>query len=255
MKKFLGQFTILVTLSALFLIAVLLLLPDTRSVLMVMLSGDEYYDNHSSSYWIEALRHDDAEVRRSAAFALGQMGESSPEAISSLSELLLTDKEDLVRLNASLALMKIGKPAGSACRALAEGLKDNVMFVRMNCAMALARIGPEAHEAVPHLVTAMQSASNRPRVPVFSRSVREQAAAALGKIGPAARSSVMALAELLEDSEPGMRGVAAMALGMIGADAKPAVPALLKALEDEDRRVREVAVTALGQIDPDALPR
>ena len=74
--------------------------------------------------------------------------------------------------------------------------------------------------------------------------VRTDATDALVRRGARA---VPALVELLNDEEPGNRGIAASTLAKIGPAASEAIPTLLKtAVEDEDEGVQEKAGQALG---------
>ncbi|MCH5375124.1 MAG: HEAT repeat domain-containing protein, partial [Planctomycetes bacterium] len=80
-------------------------------------------------------------------------------------------------------------------------------------------------------------------------AVRCQAAAAFGQWGD--RAAVVALAEVLKDSDASVRREAAKALGQLKDDR--AVPGLIKALGDTDANVRFFAAYALGEIkDPRA---
>jgi hypothetical protein len=55
---------------------------------------------------IGALKHDDAQVRASAAYSLGEIGQSAKKSVPSLVEAL-QDKEEIVRAEAAIALVQI----------------------------------------------------------------------------------------------------------------------------------------------------
>ena len=90
--------------------------------------------------------------------------------------------------------------------------------------------------------------SNIRRLGNPDQQVQKQAIDALVQMG---QSAVPALAEALQDKEPGVRRSAAEALGWIGPKAQDAVPALVEALQDKEL-VRQGAMEALGQIGPAA---
>jgi HEAT repeat protein len=73
--------------------------------------------------WAAALHDPSAEVRRKAAFTLGNIGPSDPAALPALIGALHDDDAG-VRREAILALPKCGPAAKSAAPALA-GLKDH----------------------------------------------------------------------------------------------------------------------------------
>jgi len=70
----------------------------------------------------------------------------------------------------------------------------------------------------------------------------------LRKIGQEAKSTNLALIELLKDSDPTVRSRAAMALGEIGPEAISAAPELVNALKDHNEYVRSSSAIALGEI-------
>jgi HEAT repeat protein len=82
--------------------------------------------------------------------------------------------------------------------------------------------------------------------------VRHVAATTLWGMGAKARAAVPGLAQLLSDTETGLRVAAAMALANMGPAAKDAVPALVVALKDRESEVRQWAAKALGAIGPGA---
>jgi hypothetical protein len=100
---------------------------------------------------IQALEDESVWVRRSAAYALGEIG---PEdgVIPALIQALW-DEERLVSGAASRALGDIGP---EAVPALIQALGDEDGRVREVAARALGWIGPEAREAIPALIQALE---------------------------------------------------------------------------------------------------
>ena len=104
---------------------------------------------------VGALEHDDPEVRRWSAEALGNIASGEPAVVSGLKKQMKDDDED-ARRTAALALAKLGPAAESAVPELADGLTDGNRYARGNAAEALRRIGTPAalNALVPALTTA-----------------------------------------------------------------------------------------------------
>jgi len=177
---------------------------------------------------IELLRDKESDVRRRAAYALGQI--QAKEAVLPLLELL-KDKDSDVRGLAASALGQI--QAKEAVLPLLELLKDKDSNVRGFAAVVLGQI--QAKEAVGPLFELLKDKYS---------VVRSNAASALGKLQ--AKEAVGPLLELLKDKESYARSDAANALGQM--QAKEAVLPLIELLKDEERNVRASAADALGQI-------
>src|SRR5437870_5654595 len=86
-------------------VVIVLLIPSSRSVVLGYVTNEPGYDNRPAGYWVLALKDPDPEVRRNAAFCLGQIGSSYPAAVPDLA-VALKDESPEVRLNAALALFK-----------------------------------------------------------------------------------------------------------------------------------------------------
>jgi HEAT repeat protein len=213
-KRFLAWVGILLAAT----LAVVLVVPGSRTLTLGYLKREPTIDNLPESYYVQAMRSPKWETRRDAVFALGTLGKDGRGAVAALAAAL-HDDEPRVRFNAALALFKIGPDGGAAAAVgdLSEALDDDVPLVRMDAAMALCRIGPGARAAVPALIQALRRRDNRVLAPgmPFGYTIREQAALALGRIGPGARDAVPDLREALSDEEPNMRGSAAAALRLI----------------------------------------
>jgi HEAT repeat protein len=215
---------------------------------------------------IEALRDQDADVRRAAAEALGWIG---APAVPALSEALRDQDKD-VRGAAVWALRGIGAPAVPA---LSAALRDQDWRVRFEAARVLGQMGEVAAPAVPVLIEILRDqdvfvrstaagalwniSQNPVGIPILIQALRDQdrygrsaAARALGQMGDA--TAVPSLIEVLGDQDRYGRSAAARALGRIG-DAT-AVPALREALRDQNWDVRREAANALGRIGEAAAP-
>lgn len=171
----------------------------------------------------------DADVRRTAARALGLVG--AAEAIPDL--LAALDARRRVPLNTvTMAIIRIGTPGTER---LLDGLRRGSPRARAVCAEMLGLQGTMG--AVPTLTEALLGD------PVLE--VRIRAARALGRIG--APGSVDALAEVMREHEPApLRAVAARALGNIGG-VRP-ISLLRHAVESDEHIIRQNAAHALAAI-------
>ena len=88
----------------------------------------------------------DFAIRRSAAYALGEMG---PEARASATALAraLKDADSGVRHDAAQSLSIIGPDAKAAVPALAQAIGDDDIEVRKKAIYALGEMGPSAKDA------------------------------------------------------------------------------------------------------------
>jgi HEAT repeat protein len=215
-----------------------------------------------------ALKHQNADVRRAAAWALGKIGANALTAWPDLDKLR-GDADEKVRDTVGLAMGRIAKKAfgestqdddknwptpkdlfavasqpqdpDAAVKALAEALKDPDASVRQTAVQTLGRMGEKAVSAVPALAEVLKDKEV---------DVRGAAAMALGRMGKKARAAAPGLADLLADPERDVRCAAALALSRIGKEgASGAVPSLLKMLKSEDKYVQVYACCALAILD------
>ncbi len=177
---------------------------------------------------IAALKDRVGEVRRDAAKALGQLGDT--RAVEPL-VAALKDSSWEVRHAAARALGQLGD--ARAVEPLLAALKDSSWEVRCVAAGVLGQIGDA--RAVEPLIAALKDSAG---------TVRHAAAETLGQIGDA--RAVEPLLAALKDSSWGVRRVAAKALGQLG-DTR-AVDPLIATLKDKDEEVRLAAAEALGQL-------
>jgi HEAT repeat protein len=89
----------------------------------------------------EALAHEEARVRRSAAWALGRVGPKASTALMALLKLLLQDPDAGVRRSTATALGLLGRRAKAAIKALHEARqKDADPSVRRAATAALKKL-------------------------------------------------------------------------------------------------------------------
>lgn len=180
-----------------------------------------------------------------AVFALANIGPNARAAVPALIAALKppkknTNRAELIRTGARLALARIGKPAVPA---LIEALKEKKEGVAPMAGDALGWILPPPEEAVPALRSALQN--DRPHAAVYVH--------ALGQLGPVARPAVPDLTALLKDAED--RPEAAAALVRIDPhQAKKVVPILIDDLQAKDEKQQQAAALALANLGSAAKP-
>jgi HEAT repeat protein len=209
--------------------------------------------NKTPDDWMRALKATRADVRRSAAFALGRLGEEAYDAVEDLARCLRNDRDAGVRDMAASALGEImlelvargadvRSPWERVGDALERALKDTNPRVRRSAAYALGTFGRYADSAVPALKDALTDGH---------AAVRRNAAWALGRIGSGVTGpTVAALCDLLRDRSVLVRRDAAGALGKLGRDrARTASRALFDLVKKEkDEVVLKSALNALSQL-------
>lgn len=201
---------------------------------------------------ISLLSDTEVEVRACAAKALGNM-RASKKAEESVPPLiaLLKDQDNDVAWIAAEALRKIGTEEASKAWAefepdssvtkLAKQLKNKDRAIRIDAAKGLKENYKEAVLVLDDLVLALQD--QYPEVLI-------NATEALGRIGAASRSTIPALAPLLQHEDHRVRKQVASALGKIAEHTQDgtASRALLPVLKDPVADVRMAAGVALEEI-------
>ncbi len=230
---------------------------------------------------IQLKRVDRAEIRRSAAEALGQRGQAASPAIPAL-VVSAVDANKSVREAALCALKQIDPcwpKAPETLKVIPDlvlALKSQAHLVPEAASRMLNWIGPAA---VPNLVEALATQEDTidkiliirvlarygpgasDAVPELSRALGSQhlqeriaAADVLLKIGP---ESVTALPELITGlSDPYSTGRLAMVacLANLEEAAAPSAPALVLLLADREPEVCQASVSALEKIGPKSIP-
>lgn len=111
---------------------------DVRMRLLAEMEAQ--YDNQNEQYFKDLLSHEDSVIRTRVICILADI--SGVDAIESISRVLESDKNALVRHEAAFSLGQLGYPAATA--ALSNAVKsDPSYFVRHEAAVALGVIGSE----------------------------------------------------------------------------------------------------------------
>jgi HEAT repeat protein len=154
---------------------------------------------------LPALDDPDADVRATAARALGELAPTDPSVVAALRRSLLTDSDRFVRGEATWWLGSSGDP--NVLPLLLHALQDSTTEVQRTAMRVLLRTDPTITRlAIPELQVAL-------RHPLSS--VRGNAALVLGSLGMAARDAAGDLAGLVTDPDSVVAGIAADALGRI----------------------------------------
>lgn len=196
--------------------------------------------------WLKELASADAKQRRSAAFAIGKMGDDAGPAVSKLMRAL-RDPDPGVSDAAAFALGEIGAPAREAVPLLTVLLNDRDADpkVRRSAAYALGSLKANGGDAV----TALARALDDPQP-----AIRQNAAWALGRLTlPTPKPIVQALEVKLADGDAVVRRDVAAALGAFGRESRPALPSMLRRLPEEiDPEVRKALLnTLVNLVGPD----
>ncbi len=229
------------------------------------------------------LNDADEHVREAAAFAIGEIcaaaRSSNAEALKALCQHLQSDKNPLVRRSAAFAIGCMGQADDKDVRALLTAAlkKDDNPAVRQNIAWALGRMGDDSINGLrlalkdsdllvrrdaAKSVDLLSADAARAAVPELAAccldktdlELRKAVAIALVRlVSPADKAAQEPLLKLLKDTDPEVRRNAALAVGQIGGPpAKPAVPILLETLRKGDLPLKRQAALAFKNIGPDA---
>jgi HEAT repeat protein len=256
----------------------------------------------------KALKDENPDVRKNAISSLGLLRGKSKKAVPDLADVMKTETDKKIRKSACYALVEIGPDAEAATPTLISLLNDSAFWISGGSCIqkALGAIGPQA---LPLMKKSMDTDDRKLKrniiqtvekefgpagadfLPVLlkalddeSPEVRKHAAMALEKMGKAGVPAFPKLKTLLKDKDsqvqicathalgalakhddsvidnlieqlkngPNKTG-AAYNLGEIGPSASAAIPYLIEELDAEDWNLRLSAAKALGKMGPAAI--
>ena len=204
--------------------------------------------NQKVAFLIEGLRDPDPKRRAESANELAGFGSHARPAVPALIKLL-DDPEPQVRIRGVYSLGLLGpdvaKEGGSKMVAIMKD-KGQSEDIRWATAINLARLGQCRDEAVPILLSWLESGSPK---------LGQVAASTLGKLGDKDSKVVPALLKALKDKS--LQSSAAGSLGLLAKDPNSCVPALTEALrsfkpDKPDEDPRRAILFALGRFGPKA---
>lgn len=207
-----------------------------RLVFAVIMHGlNETQTNLALNVLIDALGHENGQIRELAVVALADLNVPPLKRVPALSRALYDDNPR-VRRRAARALGDQGTAAVAALPQLIRGLNDSDPSVRRDCAGSVGRLGGAGHPAAPHLLPLLVEPEYR------SRAV---ASVAFKRIG---RAGLPHLLDGVNSADPQLRGRCATLLGMIAPDDERVVNTLRVVLTDDDVEVRSRADEALHMV-------
>ena len=240
---------------------------------------------------ITALDERDTSLRVNAIIAIGQIGLDGKDVeagVKGLGKLLLNDSQHINRMQAAVALGRLGMEAKAALPALCSAVQDksyNSWETRRAAAIALRTVAPDKDGPDPKAIHALVRAASdlcqkvrlealmsliylgRPSQKADLESekvglahlVRDRdlliglwARVALMRIDKVSEKDIRVIGQMLRSTDLAQRVNAANALGMIGPEAKSQVPDLMQALEDKDEGVIVAVITALALMGDEA---
>jgi HEAT repeat protein len=187
-------------------------------------------------FWVRQLKDDDALAREEAVAVLADAGPDAAVVLPALNDFLKGPASNL-RLQAAVAVWKIGRQGDAATPVLVETLKSSNRNDRLTALRILARIGAAEKEVLPAILAILADPDAVVRLRAFQ---------ALEQVGSPA---VPGLLERLRDGAPGVRKECAACLGRMGADDKDIPARLTDALKDDDKQVGAAAAGALLRLD------
>jgi HEAT repeat protein len=251
------------------------------------------------------LNDPDPNVRQVAVVVLGQIGAPAVSALASA----LDEKQPLVvRIFAASGLLRVGPPAAPAAEALGKSLSDADEGLRVNAALALSRIGAPAlpvlrralageksaaaaarglgwmaKDAAPAVDDLKRTAASGPANARISATaalvritgdpgtglpflttliaakdkpapLRMEAIERVGEMQEKGRGASASLRTALDDADPGVRAAAALALARVGSLEADTNAALTRRLSDPDPNVQTYAAVALHGFGAAAKP-
>jgi HEAT repeat protein len=196
----------------------------------------------STPYIIQAITHEDREVRSIAIHALRAIGASATSAVPAL-KLALRDSDPEIRCEVVITLGYLRDDPQAVVPLLTKSLQDVDYRCRMDAAVSLAEFPAQAKTAAPALRGALEDPHHW---------VRHQVAISLCRIAPESAPDALAcLIRDLENEDPSVRKDAIETLATLETLAKPAVPYLINILRNSNLEFQESALLALAKIDPE----
>jgi HEAT repeat protein len=225
------------------------LIPGTPLYLPELLIPTHQHDGRSMRSWIRDLKSSDDTLRRQAVVAVGAIGPDAHDAVPTLTAIMREDPDNDLRVQATLALLKMESFAQPAVPALAEALTDSEPYVRAYAAVVLLQLGAESRPAIDALIRAIEDEGNQTNLDTFAFTIQETMILALGKASAGRADAVAPLTRVLQsDTTDAAQLAAVRALGEVGSEARPVVPILRRRLATSDKIMREAVAESVEKI-------
>ncbi|MBC7816629.1 MAG: HEAT repeat domain-containing protein, partial [Planctomycetaceae bacterium] len=191
------------------------------------------------------FRDPDDGVRLNAVVALGKLGEPARDGATALCDVLSNDGNASVRRSAAKSLGQILVKSEAVIAALTAASKDADLGLRRNSRDALIALGIDRKLTIPSLITELKD-KDVDRI--------DKTLTTLGDIGPDAQDALPEVMRLISHESPVIRGYAAIAVGKIDTNGIT-VPILIDLLKDRvaQESVARAAANALGRIGSPAI--
>jgi HEAT repeat protein len=220
--------------------------------------------NKDVSKQIKKLKSKNAEIRKKAAEALGDMGPAASAAVPALIEAF-KDKDYFVNQAVVKALGKIGEPALPALMTAVSDNEEKVRTHAIETIGVMGKSGLDVKQAIPLLINAMNDKSydtqwaavealvnlNEDALPQLIQAmatgegkIPENAILTMVLIGPEAQVAVPGLIGIIKnDAKKDLHNQAVSALGKIGG---LAIPALVELVKKGDPRIIKLVIPAFA---------
>ena len=217
-------------------------LATTLTLVFLFVSSSHVTGDQSVEALVKTLQTGDDDAKYQALVALADLGPKAEAGIPDLIAAMQLKNEDL-RLNAAIALSKIGKAAVPAVVRLLDAKDEDT---RYHAISVIGWIGPDAVDTAPAIIKAMGDKSG---------DIRRKAIYALGNMQPKKELVLPHLIEALGDSDEDVGAAAVEAVSKFG---EAAVPQLIGKLKEKQGLQSIRALRAVAWIGPpakDAVPQ
>lgn len=238
---------------------------DKRPVLKELVAALYHVDANANGHLCRGLLNlgDDAVAELANDFGSGEdhrrlmaltclntFGVKASKVTPNLVEVLENDNESiLMRKWSAAALGVIGRESEVALPTLLRCLSKENPEVQFGCVRGLGSLGPGAQEAVPALISILETHSGAKNL--AEAQLPKEAASAIKAVGPGAAEAVPTLRSMLKSKDRWFQERAIGALGAIGPAAASANDDLAQVISGGSEELRDSAAYSLGRINPE----
>ena len=165
---------------------------------------------------------------------------------SQLTNFVLHDESELVRLRAAIALWKVTRRADPGAEVVFASLSSEDEATQAIANAFIAELGPQDAWGVEVFAARLTADTSRSRTAALR---------ALAQLGPPAHAQLATVVKLLDSSDPETVKAAVDCLAAFGPAAKPAIPRLWEFITAENFDLRRQVLDAMAKIEPDERKR